>query len=93
MTMPYILCTFCQRLHRNTETNASPHTCDAFPEGIPHAIFWESEIHFDPYPGDNGLQFLPLPGYEDMEANWRDPVRREYERQEIERIEAWRRER
>lgn len=93
MTIPFNLCVFCQRLHHAKAADAPQHVCDAFPQGIPDAIYWKSGMHFDPYPGDNGLQFLPRPGFEDMEANWRDPVRREYERQEVERIEQWRQER
>jgi 2'-5' RNA ligase superfamily protein len=38
--------------------------CTAFPAGIPQVI-WENQFdHRNPYPGDNGLQWLATPGYE-----------------------------
>lgn len=93
-TTPTVICTIavplcmkCQRLHSEAKAPRVAATCDAFPEGIPRAIYWDGERHFDPYPGDNGLQFLPRPGFEDMEAKWRDPARQERERQQQEWIE------
>lgn len=80
----------CQRLHAEAKAPRVAATCDAFPEGIPRAIFWDGERHFDPHPGDNELQFLPRPGFEDMEVKWRDPVRLERKRQEIERLKELR---
>ena len=32
-------------------------TCDAFPNGIPTEITFGVVNHFEPYEGDNGIQF------------------------------------
>jgi hypothetical protein len=39
-------------------------TCDAFPEGIPVDVLSGDEPHFDPLPGDNGIQYEPPEGSE-----------------------------
>lgn len=39
--------------------------CVAFPGGIPHEIFYKGATHFEPYPGDRGVQFAPR-----NEAEW-----------------------
>lgn len=36
--------------------------CVAFPDRIPDAIFYGFVAHDKPYPGDEGVQFTPLPG-------------------------------
>lgn len=46
-------CTFCSRL------NSEDWSCAAFPDGIPAAIANSEVSHFEPYPGDRGLQFEP----------------------------------
>ena len=38
-------------------------TCDAFPDGIPRVI-WFAGLHDKPFPGDHGLQYDPIPGFE-----------------------------
>lgn len=42
--------------------------CEAFPDGIPHKIYWGEVDHSTPYPNkknpkDNGLTFEPRRGY------------------------------
>lgn len=33
------------------------HTCKAFPDGIPEAVFTGVHDHTQPFPGDNGVRF------------------------------------
>ena len=50
------ICWWCTRLREN----GIDRQCDAFPDGIPSAI-WEGEAdHRVPYPGDQGIQFEPV---------------------------------
>jgi hypothetical protein len=47
------ICMWCSRL----VDYGIDRQCDAFPDGIPSAI-WEGEVdHRAPYPGDQGVQF------------------------------------
>lgn len=54
-------CAFCKHLRK--ATHEEPLTCDAFPEGIPEPIATTKVEHVEPYPGDNGIRFEPLPEY------------------------------
>jgi len=53
-------CTFC--VHYRGCFNRKKdlmlvHTCDAFPNGIPHDIIFDKYKHTLPYEGDNGIRF------------------------------------
>ena len=55
------LCLFCK--HYREDKSIRPkdedeelfYTCDAYPEGIPHAVQWGGHLY--PKPNDNGIQF------------------------------------
>lgn len=53
MTGPAPVCYKCKHF----KENADKPICDAFPAGIPEAIYYEGHDHNKPYPGDNGIQF------------------------------------
>lgn len=40
--------------------------CEAFPQGIPEEILSGQNNHKFPVPGDHGILFEPVPGYEEM---------------------------
>ena len=51
------LCDFCTRLksYKLEEYDKIIGTCEAYPKGIPEAVFYAGHIY--PKPGDNGKQF------------------------------------
>lgn len=51
-------CGLCTRFRVDSEDRF---VCDAFPSGIPEAIFGNRFDHRDAYVGDNGLRFDPFP--------------------------------
>lgn len=53
------LCYYCAHWHGKTEGRS---TCDAFPAGVSVTFTWGGALHFDPVPGDHGIQFEPAEG-------------------------------
>lgn len=64
MTMPIMpICRVCAHFRgmagRDAHGYGGHGTCDAYPNGIPDAI-WESRVdHRQPYTGDGGIHFEP----------------------------------
>jgi hypothetical protein len=52
-----LVCMRCANLVFNA--HIKPMTCNAFPKGIPLAIWEGRNKHTSPYPGDNGILFAP----------------------------------
>jgi hypothetical protein len=50
-------CTGCRHLPEDGEDMS----CPAFPAGIPDEILLGLHDHTEPYPGDRGIRFEPLP--------------------------------
>jgi hypothetical protein len=76
--MPYVPfpCRKCARFSGHYITPTRRICCTAFPTGIPDAIFFETEDHFQPFPGDHGLGFQLLfqesyPGDTDMARSFK----------------------
>lgn len=49
-------CASCVHMHE-VKNYGDKWTCDAFPGGIPKAIYMTGMKHSEPYPGDNGIRF------------------------------------
>lgn len=55
------LCVFCRHAHRDRRPLDR---CDAFPDGIPDAIYQDGFDHRRAYPGDHGIRYAALPEFE-----------------------------
>jgi len=45
--------------------------CAAFPRRIPEEIVESTVLHVEPFVGDKGIQFEPIPGKEAEAEDWR----------------------
>lgn len=53
------LCAFCKHAHQSEMIT----TCDAFPKGIPEQILQDGYNHRQPFTGDHGIRFEPIPEF------------------------------
>lgn len=78
-------CEMCTRLKDSSydeERDNTTYYCEAYPEGIPEAVFYSGHLY--PKPNDNGLQFKIIEGFdfpeylkqtqEEEDKNYRDSV-------------------
>src|SRR5687768_1905116 len=61
------ICYWCKRFYKKSETFA----CEAFPDGIPQAIYRNEHDHRQSFPGDGGKLFDPENEEANNRANWR----------------------
>ena len=70
-TQPAPQCLYCKhwvspldRTDDDAQADEPTQVCTAYPlpGGIPDAVWRNQADHRQPYPGDNGVQFAPLPG-------------------------------
>ncbi len=54
------VCTFCRHWNGPAPL-AKRRTCGAFPQKIPDEIWKGENDHRQPYPGDRGIRFEPIP--------------------------------
>lgn len=52
------VCSYCRHLHRGKPVGTN--VCDAFPDGVPEAIWEGKNDHRKAHPGDHGIQFQPM---------------------------------
>lgn len=62
-TGPRSQCDACARLNPRASFT-EPFTCDAFPQGIPDAVYGNQRDHRQPIQGDGGIRFEAKPGDE-----------------------------
>jgi hypothetical protein len=56
MEVPLPICVACSRFVGTTDLDVGP-TCEAFPAGIPAAIWDDGFDHRQPFDGDGGVRF------------------------------------
>lgn len=56
-SMAAIQCTYCARWRSPLDSGLDRQTCEAYPTGIPDAIWNGSADHRKSYPGDRGLRW------------------------------------
>lgn len=57
------ICDSCVHLGRPV-AYGDPARCTAFPTGIPEDIYFEGADHREPRPGDNGIQWEIMEGFD-----------------------------
>ena len=55
------ICLICRHM-RPVSDEPPAFACAAFPDRIPTPILTGDHDHREPYPGDHGIRFAPLPG-------------------------------
>ena len=60
MIGPLSQCSTCARLQTFTETGLDMPVCEAFPGGIPDAVWTGTYDHRKEVPGDHGIRWQPL---------------------------------
>ncbi|MBM4321084.1 MAG: hypothetical protein FJ125_14310 [Deltaproteobacteria bacterium] len=60
----FSMCGGCKHADTSRERGEVP-VCSAFPDGIPEEIVSGDNDHSEPYPGDNGIQYTPIPELEE----------------------------
>jgi len=56
------ICDYCIHSHKNNPDIVKG--CEAFPDGIPQDILDWFVSHNVPYPGDRGIRFEPIKGFD-----------------------------
>lgn len=52
-------CHFCIHFRSPLDTGLKRPSCDAFPEAIPDALWWNEADHREPFPNDHGVHWEP----------------------------------